>query len=44
MEFEQKKKKEVIKKFRGNGVKKLELTAKSIKWYMQNVDDGTQKR
>ena len=38
------KKKKVIKKFRGNGVKKLELAVKNMKWYMQNVDDDTQKR
>ena len=32
MGVEQKKQKKVIKKFRGNGVKKVELTAKSMKF------------
>ena len=32
MGVEQKNKKKVIKKFRGNGVKKVELTVKSMKF------------
>ena len=39
------RKKKVIKKFREMEKKNLSRRQKeSIKWYMQNVDHGTQKR